>query len=66
MLHSLEFSGGMTDLDCDTHDLEVYKVHRYKLGVGEGPLEHIPDKALPLECNLLQLNGGITTHLTVH
>ena len=39
-------------------DLEVYNDHRYRLGVGEGPVEHIAEKALPLECNLVMLNGG--------
>ena len=39
-------------------DVDVYNDHRYRLGVGEGPIEHIAEKALPLECNLVMLNGG--------
>jgi len=38
-------------------DIELYNQHRYRLGVGEGPVDHIPEKALPLECNLVLLNG---------
>lgn len=41
-------------------DIELYNQHRYRLGVGEGPVDHIPEKALPLECNLVLLNGGET------
>lgn len=43
---------------------DLYRAHRYKLGVGEGPAEHLPEKALPLESNLNLLHGGEETRLT--
>ena len=45
--------------NCMVVDSEVYRLHRYRLGVAEG-LEEIPsENALPLEYNLALLNGGI-------
>lgn len=63
--HMFIISGGSAP-GAVVDDEEVYRLHRYRLGVGEGPLEHIPDKALPLECNLVQLNGGINVTSTSH
>lgn len=34
-----------------------YDQLRYSLGVPEGPLDLLPGKALPLECDLVDLNG---------
>lgn len=41
----------------DTPPTVTFEEHRYKLGVGEGPLDLPPGKAVPLECNVADLNG---------
>ncbi|XP_013403283.1 putative transferase CAF17 homolog, mitochondrial [Lingula anatina] len=35
----------------------AYHVKRLRLGIGEGPTDHPPGKALPLECNAAYLHG---------
>ncbi|XP_067946572.1 putative transferase CAF17 homolog, mitochondrial [Watersipora subatra] len=45
------------ELDSHAQEEDAYRQHRYKLGVGEGPEEHIPEKSLPLECNSFLLHG---------
>ncbi|PAA89146.1 hypothetical protein BOX15_Mlig013972g2, partial [Macrostomum lignano] len=35
----------------------TYRMTRYRLGIGEGPVDHPPGRALPLECNAALLNG---------
>lgn len=45
-------------LEAENISEDLYKAHRYRLGVSEGPSEHLPEKSLPLECNLVLLHGG--------
>jgi folate-binding protein YgfZ len=37
--------------------LEDYNLHRLKLGIPEGGIDLIPDKSIPLECGLDELNA---------
>lgn len=43
--------------DVTEGSLDEYTMHRYKLGVGEGVIDHLPEKSLPLESNCDYLHG---------
>ena len=45
--------------DSATHGCLTYDGWRYSLGIGEGTLDHPAGDSLPLESNLVFLNGGI-------
>eukprot|EP00730_Choanoeca_flexa_P017051 TRINITY_DN8159_c0_g1_i2.p2 TRINITY_DN8159_c0_g1~~TRINITY_DN8159_c0_g1_i2.p2 ORF type:complete len:374 (+),score=65.75 TRINITY_DN8159_c0_g1_i2:147-1268(+) len=45
------------NVDVPIDQAPLYHYWRTRMGLGEGPLDHIPNKALPLESNLEEFNG---------
>lgn len=43
--------------EIEESSVRQYTIHRYKLGLGEGPQDHIDGKSLPLESNADLLNS---------
>ena len=57
ILQSQNSSSALRLIEMDTNVQTCYKTLRHKLGISEGPMELIPGKALPLECNGDYLHG---------